>query len=358
MSLEASIQKINKKYGEGSVIRGKQLAAVKVQRCTTGSLAFDLALGGGWPLNQWHEIVGDESSGKTVTALKTIAANMALDKKYIAVWVAAESLPLQWAEQLGVDLNRFIIHDTNVQEEAFDACIEFLEGREVDCIVIDSLPALMPAVEDEQLMAEFAVGAHARLTGKFTRKGGKATKRSLVVVERPVLGLMINQWRERIGVTYGDPRTTPGGRAKNFFYFTRTETRRVEWLDDANKVRVGQRIAARVFKNKSAPGQRVGEFDFYFAPGGVVDVGQYDSLSEIVNLGLATGAIERHGKYYDFLGERICEGRERLFTLVREDEVMARNISNLVLHGELPKPKRAPAKKRPGVRVKSGRASA
>jgi recombination protein RecA len=347
--IETIVQQINKKYGDGSVVRGAALLSQVITRVTTGSLAYDHALGGGWPLNQWHEIVGDESSGKTVIALKTIAANMALDPEYTAFWVAAESLPMEWAERLGVDLERFLIHDTNVQEEAFDAVLEVTASRDVDCVVIDSLPALMPAMEDDQQMAEFAVGAHARLTGKFTRKGHKATKRSLVEYERPVLGIVINQWREKIGVLHGDPRTTPGGRAKNFFFFTRTEARRTEWLNHPEnaKRRIGQRVTTRVYKNKSAPGQRTADIDFYFDEGGPVEVGSYDSLNEIINMGLATGAIERRGKFYNFRGERICEGRERLITVVRDHDNLAEEISRDVLEGP-------PEEKPPARKVKVG----
>jgi recombination protein RecA len=350
MSLASTITKINKKYGDGTIIKGEQLAEQKIIRVTTGSLSFDVALGGGWPLNQFHEVIGDESSGKTVVALKTIAANQALDPHYTAFWVAAEALPMDWAQKLGVDLKRFYVHDTNVQEEAFDAVLDVLDSRDVDCVVVDSLPALMPSMEDEQFMADFAVGAHARLTGKFFRKSGKVTKRSLIEEERPVLGLMINQWRSRIGVMHGDPRTTPGGLGKNYAFFTRTEVRRTDWLthEDDTKLRIGQRIGARVFKNKSAPGQRTGEFDFYFAPGGPVDVGQYDSLTEIINVAIANEVVLRGGRYYNFNGERIAEGKESLVQTLRENADLRAQISAAVLGVAAPAPK-----KKAAVRKKS-----
>jgi recombination protein RecA len=312
-------------------------------------LSYDLALGGGWPLNQWHEVIGNESSGKTVIALKTIAANQAIDPDWCAFWVAAEALPLVWAAQLGVDLSRFWVQDTNVQEEAFDAVLQVLDSKEVDCIVIDSLPALMPSMEDEQDMEAFAVGAAARLTGKFTRKGHKATKRSLDGTERPVLGLMINQWRSQIGVMHGDPRTTPGGLAKNYFFFTRTEVRRTDWLPD-NKHRNGQRINTRIFKNKSAPGQRSGDIDFYFADGGPVDVGQYDTLHEIVSVGIALDVIHRRGKYYDFRDEPICVGRERLVEVLRDHDELREQVAHDVLHGR-PQPPRKVRTKKPVKKV-------
>ncbi len=344
MSLASVITKINKKYGEGTIINGSQLIEQKIERVTTGALALDMALGGGWPLNQWHEIIGSESSGKSVIAMKTIAANQKLDPNYTAFWVAAESLPMDWAQRLGVDMKRFFVHDTNVMEEAFDAVLEITESREVDCVVIDSLPALMPVMEDEQMMGEFAVGAHARLTGKFTRKGHKATKRSLITPERPVLGLIINQWRSKIGVLHGDPRTTPGGLAKNFFFFTRMEIRRIEWLTDEEKLRIGQRIKAVVIKNKSAPGQREGEFDFYFAEGGPVTAGNYDAITEIVNVAIASEIIVRKGRWYYFGGEQIADGRENLMKLLHTDGSLAEKISHAVLVG--PEPEPPPVKRR------------
>lgn len=357
MSLSSTIQKINKKFGDGTIVKGEQLAAQKIERTTSGSLAFDLVLGGGWPLNQWHELIGVESSGKTVVALKTIAANQSLNPDYVAFWIAAETLPMAWAQQLGVRLDRFYVHDTNVAEEAFDAAIEVLESREVDCIVIDSLPALMPVTEDEQNVGDFSVGRMPLLTGKFCRKAHQATKRSLIDGDdRPVLGLMINQWREKIGVMHGDPRTTPGGLGKNYFYFTRSEVRRVDWLNsEANaKERIGQRISARVFKNKSAPGQRVGEFDFYFAEGGPVPVGSYDSLTEVINLSIASGAVERRGRFYHFQDERIADSREDLQNKLRSDDDLYSSVYAATLHGqpeEEPEPatpkKRVVKKKRP-----------
>lgn len=334
MSLATTIQKINKKFGEGTIVPGKLIADQKIQRVTSGSLALDLALGGGWPINQWHELIGYESSGKTVVALKTIAANQAIDPNYTAFWLSAESLPMYWALQLGIDLDRLYVHDTNIAEEAFDAVLEVLDSREVDCVVIDSLPALMPLTEDEQQVGDFAVGSMARLTNKFCRKASKVTKRSLIDdTDRPVLGIMINQWREKIGVMHGDPRTTPGGLGKNYFYFTRTEVRRAEWLTpDDSKEKVGQRIAVRVTKNKSAPGQRTGEFDFYFADGGPVPMGAYDALGEVLNLGIANNIIVRRGRFYDFDGERVADGREALQNKLRADPDLRKAVTDAVLY--------------------------
>lgn len=347
-ALRAAIAKANKSYGEGTLVFGKDMRHQQVQRLTTGSLALDEALGGGWPLNQWNELVGDESSGKTVVALQTVAANQRADKKWQTAWVAAEWLPPEWAELNGVDLDRMLMVNTNVMEEVYEIVVDLVRARSVDCVVIDSLPALIPETEDDQAMEDFAVGVGARLTGKFFRKQYGATKRSITDVDRPILALMINQWREKIGVMRGDPRTTPGGKGKNFAYFTRTECRRVDWLKEGD-VRVGQKIAARVFKNKTAPGQRVAEFDFYFAEGGPVAPGQYDSLTEIINMARAKIPGLVKGRTYYVGGEKIATSAAEFDTVVRENESIREALVDAVLHGvddeEAPIPTK-PAKKK------------
>jgi recombination protein RecA len=248
-TLASIIASINKKYGEDIVVQGNRVKE-ELPRITTGILAYDLMLGGGWPMNQWSEIIGDESSGKTAIAYKTIAANQALDPEWIAMWVAAEEFVPEYAASIGVDLERLWVVETNIMEHAYDLIIRAMQNRAVDCIVLDSLPALVPGDEDEKTMAEFQMGLGARLTGKFFRKSSKAQKRSMVNEDRGCTGLIINQWREKIGVMYGDPRTTPGGKAKNFHYFCRVEVKRDEWIKEKDEP-VGQTIRGRTMKNKT-----------------------------------------------------------------------------------------------------------
>jgi len=264
--VSAIAAEINKKYGSGMVVRGSEVTD-PIPRIPSGSLSIDLVLGGGWPANQWSEIIGDESSGKTAVALKTIAANQRRDPDFVAVWVAAEKWVVEYAEMCGVDPTRVFVVETNDMETAYDAVIAFAASKEVDLIVIDSLPALIPGDEDEKTMEGSTVGRGALLTGKFFRKVGKATKRSLTEAERPVAGIMINQWRQKIGVMYGDPRTTPGGVGKNYAYFIRAEIRRGDWVEIGpakDKTRIGQTIQLRTIKNKTAPAQRVAFVDYYF----------------------------------------------------------------------------------------------
>lgn len=328
-SLEETIARLNKKYGNDTLVRGNEINFNEVPRCTTGSLAFDVMLGGGWPLNQWNEIIGNESNGKTVMVLKTIAANQALNPDYECLWIASEEFVPDWAEALGVDLRRVTLATTNVMEEAYQIVIDTLDARVVDAVVIDSLPALVPGEEDTKSMEEFAVGLGARLTGKFMRKSSKAQKRSLINEERNCLGLIINQWREKIGIVYGDPRTTPGGKAKNFHYFTRVEVARDEWLE-RDKTKVGLAIKARTIKNKTAPPQRMGVVDFYFDDAPPFHKGEYDTVKEVFSLAVANDLVERRGAYYEYQGTR-WQGKEAVLQSLREEPDLAASMSSEVM---------------------------
>jgi recombination protein RecA len=248
--------------------------------------------------------------------------------------VASEDFVPDWASALGVDLKRLVIVDTNIMEEAYQVCIDALDAQAVDAVVIDSLPALVPGEEDEKSMEQFSVGLGARLTGKFMRKSAQAQKRSLVEQERDCLCLIINQWREKIGIVYGDPRTTPGGKAKNFSYFTRVEVARDEWIE-ADKVKVGLAIKARTLKNKTAPPQRVGVVDFYFSDHLPFHKGDYDVLKETFNIAVANDVVIRKGAYYEFQGER-WQGKEAVLTDMRAEVDLAASMAEEVRQILLP----------------------
>lgn len=319
MSLQKLLAAINKKYGENTVVLASDIVAPT--RFTSGSLSLDMILGGGWPTNQWHEIIGEASNGKTALALKTIAANQKLDPNFTTVWIAAEEWVPEYAEMCGVDSSRVHVFTSNVMEVALTAVLEFVETQEVDCVVIDSLPALVPSAEDEKEMDEFTVGRGAQLMGKFFRKMEKAGKRDLMGGERPFIGIIINQWRMKIGVMYGDPRTTPGGEAKNYFFFTRVEVKRDEWIEvgtGQEKRKVGQSIKFTTKKNKSAPPGQVAYTDFYFDDGTGIDKGEYDYAKEIVSLGILNKIITRAGAYYRY-AERQWQGADALLSSIREE---------------------------------------
>lgn len=312
---------INKRFGNDVVVIGEDIRADLLTRVTTGSTTFDYVLGGGFPSNQWNELIGEPSHGKTAIALKTIAANQAKDPEYTTVWVAAEQWVPEYADMCGVDPSRVIVIETNIMEEAYDAVLAFAESKSVDAIVIDSLPALVPGPENEKNMDEMTVGRGALITNKFFRKAGAAMKRSLVESERPILGIVINQYRMKIGVMHGDPRTTPGGEGKNYAFFTRSEVKRDEWIEagtGTNKVRVGQRIKIRVLKNKTAPPQQVAYIDYYFMDHSIYEAGEYDTAKEIASMVVIKGIVDRKGGWI-YYGERKWQGIESLVNSIREE---------------------------------------
>jgi recombination protein RecA len=235
----------------------------------------------------------------------------------------------------GVDLSRVFVVATNVMEEAYEAVIELVETKAVDCVVIDSLPALVPMAEDDKNMDEATVGRGALLTGKFFRKVGKASRRSLTEDERPFIGLIINQYRMKIGVMYGDPRTTPGGEAKNYAFFTRIEVKRDDWIETGTgqeKRKVGQTIKIRTLKNKSAPPSQVAYLDFYFDDGQCF-AGEYDFAKEIVALGIINKVITRAGAYYSYKDQK-WQGGDAVLQSIREDvdlkESLERDVRDAV----------------------------
>jgi recombination protein RecA len=330
------IAELNKRFGASTVVIGSDITSDTTPRMTTGSTTFDFVLGGGFPANQWNELIGEPSHGKTAIALKTIAANQARNPEFTTVWVAAEQWVPSYAEMCGVDTERVIVVETNIMEEAYDAVIAFAKSKAVDAIVIDSLPALTPSPEAEKNMDEMTVGRGALLTNKFFRVVGDAMKRSLVEDERPVLGLVINQYRMKIGVMHGDPRTTPGGEGKNYAFFTRSEVRRDEWIEEGtgvNKVRVGQRIKIRTIKNKTAPPQRIAYVDFYFADAGIYTAGDFDFAKEVAAMAVVKEEVERRGGWI-YYGERKWQGLENFTASLREEVDLLEELRAKVLESE------------------------
>lgn len=336
-ALDKVLNKYRKKLGDDIIVKASDIREDFSSRITSGSLSLDVILGGGWPANQWHEILGEESNGKTAIALKTIAANQEKDPEFTAVWVAAEQWVPSYATMCGVDVDRLIIINTNVLEDALDAVLEITATKDIDCVVIDSLPALAPEIENEKIMNEATVGRIALAMNKFWRKMGTAGSRSMLHPERPFVGLMINQYRSKIGVQYGDPRTTPGGLGKNYAYFVRLEVKRDEWIEEGTgqeKTRIGQTIKLRTMKNKSAAPSQVSTVDFYFADGERFNAGDYDTAKEIMALGIINKVITRAGAYYRY-AERQWQGQDAMLSSIREEidlkETLEKDVLNSVL---------------------------
>lgn len=307
MKFDPAILKVmdtaNKKYGRGTVVAASDITEGATPRITTGSLGLDLILGGGWPGNKVTEIVGQFSSGKTALALKTIAANQAINPDFRTVWVAAEEWVEDFALLCGVDLDRVLVVESNIMEEVFEIILQLCETKKVDLVVLDSQPMLIPKDEDEKDMMGVTMASGAKITNKFYRKVGKAIRRSLVEHERPVTLLVINQFRASMAGMYGNPITTPGGQGKDYAYSTKVEVKRMGWYkmgSGEKEVKIGQEMKIRTTKNKTAPPQQVTKLDFYFRDGGPVPAGDYDFAPEILALALLTGVITRAGATYTF----------------------------------------------------------
>jgi recombination protein RecA len=332
----ALMARINKKCGDGSLVVASQIPPLP--RFTSGSLSLDVMLGGGWPGNQWSEVIGSESSGKTTIAHKTIAANQRLDPEFTTLWIAAEGYDQDWAEELGVDTSRVIVHSTNSMEEAYTAMLDAAESRAVDAIVLDSYPALIANDESAKEMDEFTISAGARVTGKFFRKAGGHTKRSLVQEERPLLGLIINQFRDKIGGFSPNgmtPKTSPGGNAKNYAYYVRLEVSRTEWLDEKRPgkglARCGQVIKLKTIKNKAAAPQQVASIRFFFAdsPSGFRK-GSYDLTAETVAMGVLYGVISKTTNGWYSYGDQQWHGEPAMCKALNGDDALREQIDAAV----------------------------
>lgn len=336
-STRAFTTRLNKILGEEVIISAEDL--VIPRRYTSGSLSLDVILGGGFPGNQWTEVIGLESSGKTATVFKAVAANQKADPEFATLWVAGEHFDSEQAEALGVDLSRVDVARTQATEAALQIMVEAADSHEYDCIILDSWPALVPGEEAEKGMDEFTTATGARLLNKFIRKAGPASQRKADGSDRPFFGVIINQWRDAIGVfsRFGTPKTTPGGKGKNYFFYTRLEISRDDWITEKrpgikDPVKVGQVIKHKTVKNKGAAPQQIATVDFYFvgAPFLGFRRGDYDVAKEYVDTAIALNLIERASAYYRFNGQQ-WQGKEALLAAVREDMDLRASIQKLVL---------------------------
>ncbi len=324
----------DKKHGPGTVVGADEV--VIPERLTTGSPGFDVAMSGGFPVNQWTEVVGLENSGKTTCILKALAKAQRDDPDFTCLWIASETYDPKLATMCGVDNSRVELVEENIMEVAFDIALEYIDGRGCDMVVIDSYPALTTAAEDAKTMEEHTMGG-AKVLNLFMRKCTKATKRSLTDPEsdRPFTGIIVNQWRERIGVMHGDPRTTPGGKGKNFWVYGRIEVKRDEWITNAAKEKVGQVIKVVVIKMKGARPQRVGVSDFYFAEHEGFSTGEYDTFKQVVNLAQLFDIITRRGSGYVDLNGAYYRSQADLIAALRvDDEQRARIEAEVLAFGE------------------------
>ena len=302
-ALETAINQVRRSYGESAIMRLGENLQVNVEAVSTGSLSLDLALGiGGLPKGRIVEIYGPESSGKTTLALHAVAsAQKAGDE--VAYIDAEHALEPAYARAIGIDIDNLLISQPDTGEDALAIVETLVRSGAIDMVVVDSVAALVPRSEIEGEMGDSSVGVVARLMSQALRKlAGIISKTQCIVI-------FINQLREKIGVMYGNPETTPGGRALKYFSSVRIDVRRIETLKVGSEV-VGNRTRAKVVKNKVAPPFREGEFDIMYGEG-------ISKIGEIVDLGVKLDIIEKGGAWFTYKDVRL-QGRDNMKLYLKE----------------------------------------
>ena len=319
-ALSRAVQQIEKQFGKGAVMKLDGDVKATVDGIPTGSLSLDIALGGvGVPRGRVLEVFGPESSGKTTLTLHVIANCQKAGG--VAAFIDAEhALDPSWAKRLGVKLDELMVSQPDTGEQALEICELLVRSNAVDVIVIDSVAALIPRAEIEGEMGDSHVGLQARLMSQALRKLTGAINKSRCTV------IFINQIREKIGVMFGNPETTPGGRALKFYSSVRIDVRRTQTIKEGD-VSIGSRTRARVVKNKIAPPFRDAEFDIMFDRG----ISYEGDLLDLAALG---NVVEKSGAWYTYKGTRLGQGRENAKLFLQENKDLAEEIRQAVLQSK------------------------
>ncbi|MCI6647165.1 MAG: recombinase RecA [Oscillospiraceae bacterium] len=314
-ALETAIAQIEKNFGKGAIMRLGDDIPVNVEAIPTGSLSLDLALGiGGVPRGRIVEIYGPESSGKTTLALHILASAQKLGGE-VAFIDVEHALEPAYARALGVNIDELLISQPDTGEQALEITEQLVRSGAIDCVVVDSVAALLPKSELEGEMGDSSVGVVARLMSQALRKlAGIVSKTNCVVV-------FINQLREKIGVMYGNPETTPGGRALKYFSSVRIDVRRVETLKSGSEM-IGNRTRAKVVKHKVAPPFKEAEFDIIYGEG-------ISKVGEIIDLGVKLDLIEKGGAWFTVNGNRI-QGRDNVRQYLLENPDVADDLEQKI----------------------------
>ncbi len=316
-ALEAALSQIEKSYGKGSVMKlGDSYKDTSIQAVPTGSLSLDIALGiGGLPKGRVIEIYGPESSGKTTVALHCVAE---IQKRGgVAAFIDAEhALDPVYASNIGVDIDNLYISQPDNGEQALEITETFVRSGAVDIVIVDSVAALVPKAEIDGDMGDSHVGLQARLMSQALRKlTGVISKTNCVVI-------FINQLREKVGVMFGNPETTTGGRALKFYSSVRMDVRRIESLKMGGEV-IGNRTRVKVVKNKVAPPFREAEFDIMFGKG-------ISKEGDILDIAASNNIVDKSGAWFAYNGQKIGQGRENTKAYLRENPELLNEIENKV----------------------------
>ena len=339
-ALQTALEQIEKKFGKGAVMKLGQAAAMNVDAISTGSIGLDLALGiGGVPKGRIIEVFGPESSGKTTVALQVIA--QAQKKGGDAAFIDVEhALDPVYAKALGVDIDGLLVSQSDTGEQALEITEALVRSGAIDVIVIDSVAAMTTQAEIEGDMGQSHVGLQARLMSQALRKLTSVISRSNCVA------IFINQVREKIGVMYGNPETTPGGRALKFYSSVRIEVRRGEAIKDGTDT-VGNRTRCKVVKNKVAPPFKEAEFDIMYGTG-------ISHEGELLDMAVDMKIINKSGSWFSYKGERLGQGRDNIKVYLKQNPEVCDEVEKLVMEKALKAISDAKEAAANGTKVSSG----
>ena len=315
-ALEAAMSQIEKQFGKGSVMKLGEFKAMEIEAIPTGALSLDIALGiGGVPRGRIIEVFGPESSGKTTLALHIVAEAQKMGGE--AAFIDAEhALDPVYAKKLGVDIDNLIVSQPDTGEQALEITESLVRSGALDVVVVDSVAALVPKAEIDGDMGDSHMGLQARLMSQALRKLAGAINKSKTVL------IFINQLREKIGVMFGNPETTTGGRALKFYASVRMDIRKIENIKQDGEVK-GNRVRVKVIKNKVAPPFREAEFDVVYGQG-------ISKEGNILDMAVNLDIVEKAGSWFSYNGERIGQGRENVKKYLKENPKMLEEIEEKV----------------------------